>query len=885
MAIKFLNAINVDSGVLYTDVVNNRVGIGTTSPGAKFVVSDDSTTIASSITNSNSGGSGLQITAASGTNNILQLRNYLGGEVMRVRGDGNVGIGTTNPGGYKLRVEGDMSLAGNKMLDFGSGNARIVNSIYSLKFQNWDGSTVADHMTILGSGNVGIGTTSPGYKLNVINDNTATWTARFTNNTNNVYLSVNDTNNYGIYVSGETKNYFSGNVGIGTTSPGTYKLNVAGTSYFGDNILLNNAVDGTEYITYNIANSAVNSSNKGGFQINEGGATQVTLDYVRDGSGLAKLFTTGTNRLTFGTNSIERMRISEGGNVGIGTTSPGYKLTVDGDVDVNNGAILAAQAYGVNLGVSGYDILMPTTTRIAIKTSASERVSILNTGNVGIGTTSPGYKLDVSGTLNTSGAATFASSGIFGGAVQAGGSLTVRGSAPFITFKNSAGTPLGTIQHNESNLLIDPAVGITNIIGDLSVTGNVGIGVTSPNQRLQVQTATTTDNSFQGINVHNNGTTGTRAGICFQGYDWVQSAIWHGRGMTPTSESGALVLGTNPNTTDLTVSGVVARMVINNAGAIKFNAYDSTNNTGTPTYLLGTDASGNIVKTNTVPGSAAGPYLPLAGGTLTGPGNLTVNGTTQLDHGGTTHKTIFGSGNEINTFLTDGSATTMRITDITVVFGGQVNVGIGTTSPAGNAKLDIDSTMPQLLLRNSAGTNSQLLFEDNSGSTQSASITFSQAGQNALYITTNYDSPTDGNKIFLQPGGETAMTLIGGNNSTGNAGNVGIGTTSPTHKLDVSGTGRFTSTVTATNFILSSDERKKTKIKDLSRDNIDISWKSFEMKSDEGEYRVGVIAQELEIKHPEFVNTDNEGFKSVKYIDLLISKIAELEARLEKAGI
>jgi hypothetical protein len=32
----------------------------------------------------------------------------------------------------------------------------------------------------------------------------------------------------------------------------------------------------------------------------------------------------------------------------------------------------------------------------------------------------------------------------------------------------------------------------------------------------------------------------------------------------------------------------------------------------------GTDASGNIVKTNTVPGSAAGPYLPLVGGTLSG---------------------------------------------------------------------------------------------------------------------------------------------------------------------------------------------------------------------------------------------------------------------------
>ena len=92
-------------------------------------------------------------------------------------------------------------------------------------------------------------------------------------------------------------------------------------------------------------------------------------------------------------------------------------------------------------------------------------------------------------------------------------------------------------------------------------------------------------------------------------------------------------------------------------------------------------------------------------------------------------------------------------------------------------------------------------------------------------------------------------------------------------------------TATASNFILSSDERKKTKIKDLTRNNINTNWKSFEMKNDEGEYRTGVIAQELEETHPEFVNTDSEGFKSVKYIDLLIAKIAELEARLEKAGI
>ena len=93
---------------------------------------------------------------------------------------------------------------------------------------------------------------------------------------------------------------------------------------------------------------------------------------------------------------------------------------------------------------------------------------------------------------------------------------------------------------------------------------------------------------------------------------------------------------------------------------------------------------------------------------------------------------------------------------------------------------------------------------------------------------------------------------------------------------------KATGDIVANNFILRSDERLKTKITDLPCDNIDVAWKSFELKSDEGNYRTGVIAQELEKTNPEFVDTDDKGFKSVKYIDLLIAKIAELEARLEK---
>jgi hypothetical protein len=75
------------------------------------------------------------------------------------------------------------------------------------------------------------------------------------------------------------------------------------------------------------------------------------------------------------------------------------------------------------------------------------------------------------------------------------------------------------------------------------------------------------------------------------------------------------------------------------------------------------------------------------------------------------------------------------------------------------------------------------------------------------------------------------------------------------------------------------------KIKNIKANHVDVKWKNFELISEPGVKRSGVIAQELEKTNPEFVRTDKEGLKSVAYIDLLIAKIAELEARLEKAGI
>jgi hypothetical protein len=87
--------------------------------------------------------------------------------------------------------------------------------------------------------------------------------------------------------------------------------------------------------------------------------------------------------------------------------------------------------------------------------------------------------------------------------------------------------------------------------------------------------------------------------------------------------------------------------------------------------------------------------------------------------------------------------------------------------------------------------------------------------------------------------------------------------------LDVTGT-----------FSNQSDASLKENIVEFNKP-INANWKQFNMKNNPDQLRYGVIAQELEVEHPEFVS-ENNGIKSVNYIDLLVAKIAELENRIKE---
>ncbi|QQV89928.1 tail protein [Cellulophaga phage Calle_3] len=85
----------------------------------------------------------------------------------------------------------------------------------------------------------------------------------------------------------------------------------------------------------------------------------------------------------------------------------------------------------------------------------------------------------------------------------------------------------------------------------------------------------------------------------------------------------------------------------------------------------------------------------------------------------------------------------------------------------------------------------------------------------------------------------------------------------------------------ASNFILNSDKRRKNNIEDYDSSNLDVKWKSFELNTEKGVFRVGVVAQELLETNPEFVDQSDPESLTVKYIDLLCAKNAQLEERVE----
>ena len=168
----------------------------------------------------------------------------------------------------------------------------------------------------------------------------------------------------------------SGNVGIGTTSPAEL-LHIVQT-------------DTNNVATFAKFSNTTNATT--GFDIG-----------VVNNTGDAILYNREETAMRFATGDTEAMRIDSSGNVGIGTTSPfSLKLHVRPATDVNFGvynATTTLRTAAFNDPFNAFIDWQLDASTFRFRTNTIERLRIDSSGNVGIGTSSPTARLDVSGQI------------------------------------------------------------------------------------------------------------------------------------------------------------------------------------------------------------------------------------------------------------------------------------------------------------------------------------------------------------------------------------------------------------------------------------------------------------------------------------------------------
>ncbi len=474
-SVQFTDGTNLDSSVsFFWDDVNGRLGIGTTSPQARLSVAATSTASGPVFLLSTS-----TIGVSTSTALVIDSFGRMGvgtstpSQPLVVQGNsyfqGNIGVGTNNPSSKIYATE---MLAGIPISIFanhedqtntsshsrfwaqvggsGGGNPSFNMTVsgatdWSMGIDNSDGDKFKIGTSFLVGTNsiltvdknlqVGVSSTSPFAQLSVATTST--------NGLGHLALFASSTNKVSVAIDG------NGRLGIGTANP-QRPLSVEGITYLNGNVGVSSS---SPFSQAGVARILSIEGTSAGIALNDINETDMPWEIYNSVGDL--YFFDGTAGVG------NRVAFLNGGNVGIGTTTPWGQLSVT-NISANPSFVVE-------------DSTSPDSTPFIIDAS----------GNVGIGTQTPAQLLHIrgsnSGTILTSALLTNAQSSVGTGA-QVGFNLSTNvniTNARFGAVVETTGTGF-FIQTNDGSLTSER----------LRVTGagNVGVGGTStPAARLAIQ--------------------------------------------------------------------------------------------------------------------------------------------------------------------------------------------------------------------------------------------------------------------------------------------------------------------------------------------------------------------------------------------------------------
>ncbi len=420
---------------------SGNVGIGTSSPVANTPLTlqgpsgytdtlwlkSTGTNIDSRINFGPTGTGNAQINNATGTDIAFQVS---GSEKLRIDSFGRVGIGTTSPEnnlhiadtlGPTIRLTNSTGSDGSYIGRILTGDAAgsFFAGINFIKHDTNDGEirfrtkvdgTNQDTVTIV-DGRVGIGTLSPASKahikggsLTVEHNSPSTGTGQF---------NINSESNSQVSLSYDDQ----GHISIGTASAPTGQTGFSEKVRIDSSgrLLLGTTTEGEG----DADNLTIADTGNCGITLRSGTSSKSSIHFSDATSGTGEYdgfiaYNQSNRDLKIGTASSTRLTIDSSGDVGIGTTSPSKALTLRGEQFIETNSTAADSGNGIywqsttsgwttsgahaaiyGKRVDGNNGYLRFDTRLSGTTA--ERMRIDSSGNVGIGTTSPGQLLHLEG--------------------------------------------------------------------------------------------------------------------------------------------------------------------------------------------------------------------------------------------------------------------------------------------------------------------------------------------------------------------------------------------------------------------------------------------------------------------------------------------------------